>query len=40
MRERAGLVGGTLEIESTPDEATTIFARVPLLFPEEGALEG
>ncbi|HVG35299.1 MAG TPA: PAS domain S-box protein [Pyrinomonadaceae bacterium] len=40
MRERAGLVGGTLEIESAPNEGTTIFARVPLLFPEEGVLEG
>jgi two-component system, chemotaxis family, CheB/CheR fusion protein len=38
MRERAGLVGGTLEIESAPDEGTTIFARVPVSFPEEGVL--
>lgn len=29
MRERVVLVGGTLEIESTPDEGTTLFARVP-----------
>jgi two-component system CheB/CheR fusion protein len=40
MRERAALVGGTLEIESAPDEGTTIFARVPVTFPGEGALEG
>jgi signal transduction histidine kinase len=30
MRERAALVGGTLEIESNPDAGTTIFARVPV----------
>jgi PAS domain S-box-containing protein len=39
MRERAALVGGTLEIESSPNEGTTIFARVPITFPVEGALE-
>ena len=39
MRERAVLVGGTLEIESAPGEGTTIFARVPVTFPGEGALE-
>jgi len=36
MRERAALVGGTLEIESKPNEGTTILARVPVRFPEEG----
>jgi two-component system, chemotaxis family, CheB/CheR fusion protein len=35
MRERAQLVGGTLEIESKPKEGTTIFARVPVKFLEE-----
>jgi signal transduction histidine kinase len=40
MRERAALVGGTLEIESAPGEGTTVFARVPLTFPDEGAAEG
>ncbi|PYS47332.1 MAG: ATPase, partial [Acidobacteria bacterium] len=30
MRERAVLVGGTLEIESAPNAGTTIFARVPV----------
>ena len=32
MRERATLVGGTLEIESTPGRGTTVYARVSL-FP-------
>jgi two-component system, chemotaxis family, sensor kinase Cph1 len=30
MRERASLVGGTLEIESAPGQGTTIFVRVPI----------
>jgi PAS domain S-box-containing protein len=30
MRERATLLGGTLEIESTPGSGTTIFARLPV----------
>ncbi|CAN5722181.1 hypothetical protein BH18ACI4_BH18ACI4_12500 [soil metagenome] len=29
MRERAALVGGTAEIESKPDEGTTVFIRIP-----------
>jgi len=29
MRERASLIGGTIEIESTPGEGTTIFVKVP-----------
>jgi two-component system CheB/CheR fusion protein len=29
MRERAALVGGSLEIESAPGEGTTLFVRVP-----------
>jgi PAS domain S-box-containing protein len=37
MRERAVLVGGTLEIESAPEQGTTIFARVPVRFLEEEA---
>jgi signal transduction histidine kinase len=43
LSERAGRymqVGGTLEIESAPNQGTTIFARVPLSFPEEGDIEG
>jgi two-component system CheB/CheR fusion protein len=35
MHERAGLIGGTLEIEATPNEGTTIFARVPVTFAIE-----
>ncbi|MFN7928757.1 MAG: PAS domain-containing protein [Blastocatellia bacterium] len=30
MRERATLIGGTLEIESSPGSGTTIFARIPI----------
>ena len=37
MRERAALVGGSLEIESKPKAGTTIFARVPVQFIEEEA---
>jgi signal transduction histidine kinase len=35
MRERLALIGGTLEIESSPGAGTTLFARVPL--EHEGA---
>ena len=34
MRERAALVGGTLQIESKPNGGTTIFVRVPVQFGE------
>ncbi|HEX8773672.1 MAG TPA: chemotaxis protein CheB [Pyrinomonadaceae bacterium] len=40
MSERAALVGGALEIESVPGQGTTVFARVPLTFPEVGDEEG
>jgi PAS domain S-box-containing protein len=30
MRERAALIGGTFEIESGPENGTTVFVRVPL----------
>jgi two-component system, chemotaxis family, CheB/CheR fusion protein len=39
MSERAALVGGKLEVESTPGGGTTVFARVPVTFSGEGALE-
>ncbi len=39
MRERAALVGGSLQIESRPKGGTTIFARVPVQFLEEEARE-
>ena len=35
MRERAALVGGTLEIETAPGEGTTVFARVPARYAEK-----
>jgi len=35
MRERAALVGGTLEVESEPGKGTTVFMRVPV-DPEAG----
>lgn len=35
MRERAALVGGTLQIESKPQNGTTIFVRVPAKFSED-----
>ena len=36
MRERAAQIGGTVEVESKEKEGTTIFARVPVKFLEEG----
>jgi two-component system, chemotaxis family, CheB/CheR fusion protein len=39
MRERAALVGGTLQIESKPNQGTTIFVRVPVVFSEDEAVE-
>jgi PAS domain S-box-containing protein len=36
IRERASLIGGALEIESAPDEGTTLFVRAPALFVDEG----
>ncbi len=35
MRERAALIGGTLEIESAPGEGTTVFVRVPFVDQEK-----
>jgi PAS domain S-box-containing protein len=36
MRERAALVGGSLEVESAPGRGTTVYARVPVGPPEGG----
>lgn len=34
MRERAALVGGSLEIESSPGKGTTIFVKIPVRFAD------
>jgi two-component system, chemotaxis family, CheB/CheR fusion protein len=39
MRERAALIGGSLEIESAPGRGTTIYARVPVETPKMGGGE-
>jgi signal transduction histidine kinase len=39
MRERAALIGGTLEIESLPGDGTTIIVRAPISLAEERAGE-
>ncbi len=39
MRERAGLVGGTFQIESAPGEGTTVYVKVPLASAESSASE-
>jgi signal transduction histidine kinase len=36
MRERAAVVGGSLEIERTPGGGTTVLARLPLQLPDLG----
>jgi signal transduction histidine kinase len=38
MRERLALLGGSLEVESTPGEGTTVFARIPLSPEVDGSL--
>ena len=38
MQERASLIGGDVEIESAPDNGTTIYVRVPITY-EEGTYE-
>jgi len=39
MRERAEAVGGSLEIEPTPEGGTTVLARIPLVAPAAGRPE-
>jgi signal transduction histidine kinase len=36
MKERAALVGGRFNIESTPGAGTTIFVRIPLGLDKNG----
>jgi two-component system CheB/CheR fusion protein len=38
MRERAALVGGSVEIESAPGQGTTVFVRVPYKLETKGLL--
>ena len=33
MRERVGLLGGTVEVEAEPSRGTTVIARIPLAGP-------
>lgn len=40
MRERAALVGGTVEIESQPHEGTTVFVRIPASLDRQEGEEG
>lgn len=40
MRERAAIVGGAIEIESTPGGGTTVFVRVPANFADKGVQDG
>jgi signal transduction histidine kinase len=36
MRERAELLGGTLRIESTPEQGTAVSARIPVRRQDAG----
>ena len=40
MRERAAIIGGTVEIESAKEAGTTIFVRVPAKFAPTGSTDG
>ena len=40
MRERAALVGGSVEVESAPGGSTTVFVRVPIRLDPADSLEG
>lgn len=40
MRERAGICGGGVEIESAKGKGTTVFVRVPAKFAQKGGKDG
>ena len=40
MRERAALIGASLDIESAPGKGTTVFLRLPVAAPGERATDG
>ena len=40
MKERAALIGGTLEIESAPAKGTTVFVRVPIALVKKENFDG
>ena len=40
MRERAALLGGTLHVESTPGEGTTVSVSIPVADPDAAAQPG
>ncbi len=40
MRERAALIGGSVEIESAPGQGTTVFVRAPIKSDPKSSLEG
>ena len=36
IRERAALLGGTVDVESGPGAGTTLFVRIPITPPDDG----
>lgn len=40
IQERASLLGGTAQVESTIGSGTTVFVRVPVIAPDNGAQSG
>lgn len=39
MKERAALLGGTLEVDSVPEQGTSIIAQLPVTTPKTGSLK-